>query len=245
MPESFDKRIAHECFRQPESRDLIVWRYMTLAKFVSLLQTRSLFLCRLDLLDDPHEGATPKILIEERQRFVHNNPGILETMIEFTKEVRKIVYVNCWNLSDHESGALWRLYSAGHDGVAIHATYEGLVDVIRGDDDLYVGRITYIDYESEWFPAGNLLYPVMHKRRAFAYEREVRLVKVVWGNRDNPSIASGLTIPVDLEKLIKGIHISPYCPEWFSDTVSAIVGKFAPQLADRISWSRMKAIPRY
>jgi hypothetical protein len=48
---------------------------------------------------------------------------------------------------------------------------------MRGDDKLYVGCVNYIDYETQSFKVGSILYPVMHKRLSFAHENEVRLVK--------------------------------------------------------------------
>ena len=46
----------------------MIWRYKDLAKFVSMLQTSSLYFPRADLLDDPHEGALPRKTVEKRRR---------------------------------------------------------------------------------------------------------------------------------------------------------------------------------
>ncbi len=37
-----------------------IWRYMDLAKFLWILETKSLFFARTDKLGDPYEYATPK-----------------------------------------------------------------------------------------------------------------------------------------------------------------------------------------
>jgi hypothetical protein len=43
-----------------------VWRYMSLTKFVSMLDTKSLYFSRTDKLSDPFEGSYPsKISISE------------------------------------------------------------------------------------------------------------------------------------------------------------------------------------
>jgi len=34
-----------------------VWRYIDLAKFVSMLETQSIYFSRMDLFSDPFEGA--------------------------------------------------------------------------------------------------------------------------------------------------------------------------------------------
>jgi hypothetical protein len=136
---------------------------MTLAKLLSLIQTRSLFLCRLDLLSDIYEGSNPRILVERREKLLSDMGDVLPQVQALAQRRKKATYVNCWNLSDYESEALWRLYGADGDGIAIRASYRSLVDIIESDDQLFVGRVQYIDYETEWFPGGNFFYPIMHK----------------------------------------------------------------------------------
>ncbi len=249
MPEPFDKRIAHPCFPQPEDASRAVWRYMALPKFVSLLQTSQLYLTRLDLLNDPHEGSLPRPLVEARDALFEKE-GIkhaLPHMSGVNQKIRSACYVSCWVLSDSESEALWRLYTTDNDGIAIQSTYQQLLDIIKKEDELYVGRVNYLDYETQWFPAGNLFYPVMHKRFAFAHENEIRLVKLLGVHvaLDSPPGPPGILAPVDLEALVQGIYISPYAQQWYADVVRSIVEKFVPALAPRIRWSRMKSAPLY
>ena len=114
------------------------------------------------------------------------------------------------------------------------------------DDGLFVGCVSYIDYEKEWFPDGNVFYPVMHKRRAFAHEHEVRLVKMNYESFTSgvPGVAS-MGIPISVQNLIEGIFVNPNCQEWYVDAVKAVVAKLAPQLAGRVAWSSMKGAPLY
>jgi hypothetical protein len=37
--------------------DTILWRYMDLAKFISLLKDKTLYMTRADMFEDPFEGA--------------------------------------------------------------------------------------------------------------------------------------------------------------------------------------------
>ena len=41
----------------PDNLDTLVWRYMDLDKFQSLLKEKVLYLCRADLLQDRFEGT--------------------------------------------------------------------------------------------------------------------------------------------------------------------------------------------
>jgi len=249
MPETFEKRLEHPCFPQPEDQASLVWRYIPLAKLVSLLQSSCLHLARIDLLNDPHEGSLPAPLVIARNAALQENglEQFLPQASELSQRVRQECYVSCWALSPFESEALWRLYTSNADGVAIQTTYQALVSVVEPHNDLYVGKIGYLDYETEWFPDGNIFYPVMHKRRAFTHENEVRVLKL---NDEHFTYESalgplGLLVPIELESLIQAIYINPYAQPWYAEAVEAVVDKFAPALRSRIHWSRMKNEPLY
>ena len=143
---------------------------------------------------------------------------------------------------------MWRLYCPGNNGVAIQTSYSKLVETIASDLELYIGRVTYIDYDSQGFPLGNFFYPVMHKRVSFAHEQEVRLVKIkVPDNLGLPQEFCPLGISIDwpLEPALEAIYVDPYAPEYFYDVVRSVVRRVAPNLEDRVLWSPMRATPVY
>ena len=49
---------SEEC-QLPDPKQAI-WRYLTLGKFLAMLDTRALFFCRLELLEDIFEGSYPR-----------------------------------------------------------------------------------------------------------------------------------------------------------------------------------------
>jgi len=55
-------------FKQPSDLDVPIWRYMTIAKLLSLLDNRALFFARLDKLNDPFEGSITKFQKKHRRR---------------------------------------------------------------------------------------------------------------------------------------------------------------------------------
>lgn len=179
MAEQKENKLEHPCFPQPQDGSIRVWRYLDLAKFVWLLENQKLYLSRLDLLNDPYEGTTPKWLAAVRDQQLREFGGErLETQApQIIQQSRRSLYVNCWHLGSIESEAMWRLYCPGENGVSIQTTYTKLVESIAYDEVLYVGQVTYINYESQVFPLDNMFYRVMHKRISFAHEQEVRLVK--------------------------------------------------------------------
>ena len=109
---------------------------------------------------------------------------------------------------------------------------------------LRLGLVSYVDYETGKIePAADDLARVMHKRRAFRHEEEVRFVKLVDSPHEAPP--GGLDVPIDIERLVHGIYIDPYAPEWFEKVVKAVVRQFVPALGERVTWSSMKAAPLY
>ena len=143
---------------------------------------------------------------------------------------------------------MWRLYCPGNNGVAIQTSYNKLVKSVENDPSIFIGKVTYIDYEFQGFPQGNFLYPVMHKRISFAHEQEVRLVTTKtpenWGT---PQEVNPLGILFDwpLDMVVEAIHVDPYAPVYFHDVVNSVIRRVLPSLEDRVFWSKMRASPVY
>jgi hypothetical protein len=86
---------------------------------------------------------------------------------------RQDTFVNCWNFSDHESRALWRIYRGSADGVAIQTTFGKLRQSVG---ELPVYKVTY-DIPGSRGQTPDLIDLVTKKRPMFAYEREARIVR--------------------------------------------------------------------
>lgn len=67
-------------------------------------------------------------------------------------------------MSDDENEALWRLFGAQEASIAIRTTYDQLLDVLRGADGVFLGLITYVDYDKDKGRMRSDLDRVMHKR---------------------------------------------------------------------------------
>ena len=118
----------HPSFTHPSNRDIALWRYMDLSKFIAMLQTSSLFFARADTLGDPFEGSTTRrnalaaeYIIANRHT-IENLAGwrkftdeqILEIYQMISQSARSsvtMVYANCWHMNEHKSAAMWKLYS--------------------------------------------------------------------------------------------------------------------------------------
>lgn len=234
---------AHPTFIQPESDGVRVWRYMDFTKLVSLIDSECLFFSRVDKLGDPFEGSWPRINVHARQDVPEDIPAehrktfgmTMKTLSRLTKQWPKYAAVNCWHMNEHESAAMWKLYLKSNEGIAVQSSYKNLRDSIIDNEKVFWGIVKYIDYDNESIDAGNLLSALVHKRRSFEHEREVRalVMKPPIGDENDPvlyvdreTIAHGLKIKVDLPRLIENIYVAPSTPNWFADLVRALIHRY-------------------
>jgi len=162
---------------------------MDVAKYVAMLQQEALYFSRVDQLGDPYEGSLSKDEYERLEATAAQGEAVgplppgwrghyFEILMRNTRVARRSNYVSCWHLGDQESDAMWRVYSESGFAVVIQSTYARLVNALPGEgaDTCCVGLVSYTDHRTEAMPGGNAFYPIMHKRRAFVHEHEVRAV---------------------------------------------------------------------
>ena len=85
----------------------VIWRYMDALKFMSMLENRSLWFSRADLVDDPREG---EFTHAERHHLKGLGDTDAERLISLFQETRRQSFVSCWHASGIESMAMWKLY---------------------------------------------------------------------------------------------------------------------------------------
>ena len=224
---------------------------MDFTKFVSLLHKRCLFFARADKLGDPFEGSTTRPTFEALRDLLNKSgvPGALEEMARVSRSQRRFTLINCWHEQDVESTAMWSLYSGGIDGIAIKTYFDSLASSFTGSDDVYIGRVNYVDYDSVTLNWGNMFSPFLLKRKSFAHEREVRAIttrhKIVDDAIDlSGEVCSvGIYVHIDVAKLIKEVVVSPRAEMWFEELVHSICDRYSlsvpvrkSRLADPPTW---------
>ncbi|MGI4976792.1 MAG: hypothetical protein ACRYG6_07600 [Janthinobacterium lividum] len=140
-------------------------------------------------------------------------------------------------MNEHESAAMWGLYSSTSDSICIKTTYRQLAAILP--QWVFLGKVQYIDYRFSAFHAGNSLNAFVRKRMSYAHERELRAVVY---NRpadtgfhecvdqyvqfDERGTAVGISIPMNINGLINEICVNPKSPLWFLNVVNDILGKY-------------------
>lgn len=235
MPVTNEKRF--DLLQRP---DQVIWRYINYDKFVSLLQSRALYFCRADLLGDQHEGTLTPKTVGKQEELLRNmlslnptlasNPALMESAVQARREnlgeaikaAREWAYVVCWHVSDHESDGMWKLYG---ESVAIRSTVEALGNsMTAAGEKIYLATVKYIDEKTEEIPIHDGHLPLVHKRRAFDHESEVRgiVLQSLPHNLASPNPTSGILVPTDLKTLVNEIYVSPKSPVGFLEKVGGV-----------------------
>ena len=211
-----------------------LWRYMSFAKFCSLLERKELFFALVGDMEDTYEGfiypPTPREQGDPLQRAEHLSHELLHLLA-------RQALISCWAESEHESSLMWKVY-AGLEGVAIRTTFQRLQESIRSVAELPVtfGRVQYADYGRQEVPRFGFAR-LFHKKREYRGEDEVRAVlpgppcdKWLEGSQLeipniplDPDVAEqrGRYVPVNLGILVEEIVLPPDSKPWFADVVES------------------------
>lgn len=234
---------SYPAFSPPTCHDQPLWRYLDLPKFIDLLENSHLFFTRLDQFEDQFEGSIPSKPIQ-RARDVYGDddlfpvdtviPALLGTL---TSNTRAKWFVNCWDMNQHESAAMWRLY--GNRGLAIRTTFGHLTQSLEQAHDrpIYAGVVQYLDYANDEVPVSHPDEVVMMKRISFEHEHEMRLalrlvpVRVEENGDEivDPEASDhprGVYVPVDTAKLVDGVYVSPGRPQWFRELMTKVLLRY-------------------
>lgn len=222
-----------------------LWRYMDFTKYVSLLSSRGLYFSRADCFEDIFEGA--KGLKRNKERWDSHYLEFFRSVIknppkgfscelsnsEVDEQAKKLLrdleasgeadkrntFVSCWHESEHESEAMWRLYSSFlENALAVRTSYQSLYVSLGSDPSIEIGRIKYIDLRNGYAGVNEAFW---RKRKSFEHEREVRALL-----RDHECQAHGKIVPCNLEILIEEIFVSPKAPPWFIHLINDVNEKY-------------------
>jgi hypothetical protein len=212
----FDRSDHPDFIDQPPSNG-VVWRYMDLARYLSLLQSSALHFARVDQMEDRWEGAYGSANIKARPTIYGEHfEQMRDAFPQLRQASRTLVNINCWHMSEVESAAMWSIYQRDGRGVAVVSTWEKLTSSITDEQSIYGTAVRYVDYETTLIPESSLFQPLLHKRQSFSHEQEVRLLAMRSGEGPAPVV---LPVAVDLKELITEVRVAPDAPSWFADVV--------------------------
>lgn len=221
---------------EPSNQDIKIWRYMSLSKFLQLLQSKELFFSRADQFEDPFEGTKSRLDIqntrelyreafpEKFQEFEELFSAGIEKKIR--RDLKEKVFISCWHMNNSESEGMWKLYGNDRENIAIQTTYNKLTEVAISSSyhNMSIGMVDYVAYNTPIQSINNnICIPFFYKREAFRHEQEVRMVII---NLEVGGRCNGLPVPVDLNSLIDNIYVSPLAAPWFLEVIKDICEKY-------------------
>lgn len=201
----------HKAF-ESVPRETIIWQYMSLSKYISLLRESKIYFNRVDNFEDKSECTLTAI---DKKIFRYSDDAK-----QYWERERKRHFISCWVESDHELALMWDTYGKG--GVAIKSSVGGLIDSLSVDTEhyQYLARVKYLDdlldSSQDSGSAINALKVPMSKRKYYKQESEVRLLYTRTETDDH----TGILFPVNLVCLIHGVIVYPNAPQFFLDVVN-------------------------
>jgi hypothetical protein len=235
----------NKIFVAPDDPNIKIWRYMDFTKFVSMLEHKGLFFSRADCLGDRFEGSIPRANERHQSEIAKDwspeDLEKLESLKDWRRKERQRMFINCWHINEDESAAMWRLYTKSDEAICIQSTFNRLHHCV--DEEVFIGLVRYIDYETDLIYVTNGFYPFVHKRKFFAYERELRAI--IWkpGSDWDPLIEGGVWKQVELPDLIETVFVAPTSPSWFRELVEKMVERYS--LARPVKQSSLDEDPCY
>lgn len=175
------------------------------------------------------------------------------------EELRKLFYVSCWRMDEHESPEMWEEYLRnGKKEVAIQSTYNRLKKSFsKTKDTIRIGTVQYVDEEKCLIDWTNLFNLVLCKRKKLDWENELRAVfdwkqptidtmlteitknlengnKIQINDIINYKIQinpiKGYTAQINLDELVERIYIAPNLKERRYATIEKVVKMYKPQI---------------
>lgn len=240
---------AHPVFKSPTDENVKIWRYLDISKFLWLVEKKSLYFSRCDLLGDPFEGSLPSapdqvkfqsillkqtaeiLNLKEKDVKISNlDDNSAPDYFSLTDLWRKSCYICSFHMSEFESAALWSIYTKAKQGVAIQSTFRKLTTSFNHykKNPIRIGMVKYIDYTKETIDVFNAFNPLICKRKSYEHDKEIRAI-ISFPQEFKTPLAreknEGLNVPVDIDNLIECIYLAPTTKPWIKELLISIMKK--------------------
>jgi hypothetical protein len=223
-------------------RNQIIWRYLSLDKFIDLLLKKRLIFSPIEIMSDQNEVRWILDTIDD------SNENHREGVEKFVESHLKNNFISCWTKNPDEKISLWRHY-LGKDGigVAIQSTVDSFYKHVNWEEKSFsIHEVIYKkELKFEDIEKGQLNFT---KSIAYKDEEELRILthfnfmgfdeemkRPVFF--EPPKFRS---IELELEKFISRIMISPFCANWQIDIIKQMTVELSPNLNDRFIKSIIK-----
>lgn len=217
-----------------------LFRYMSLAKTMDLINGRRLFFSCIENLrsGDRNEGTVHADLVKGIDATFDGNSKIIENikarigeeewkelgspslgaLVQLEAEDKRSLHASCWHAAEEESILMWNRYASGAESIAIQTTAGDLSESLIGLEKVRMGWVNYDppSMAQEYGTASECFY----KYPIFSGEKEVRLVAY---SHEQSDLGKGVPVKVDLGRLLRKIYVSPDADDWFVELVNGVL----------------------
>jgi hypothetical protein len=213
----------HPDLATPSNRT-VLWRYMDFARFIEMLESRTLWFVRVDQLDDPLEGTHTDAEIAGIRK--HLVEGRAKALIDVFRSARSELYVNCWRSGSAESLAMWDLYGEGSGIVAVKSTVGHIREAAATyDKPVYISKVKYIDWNDA--PGlDNVLVACSRKDISYQHESEVRVIICGPTGPLDTEPKLGIRLAIDPKRLITEVMVGPRERKWVVRLVDRVMKRY-------------------
>lgn len=240
-----------------DQSNIIVWRYLSLPKFLDFILNNNITFTRTDLFCDKKEGVPNDLLhlinlyANEKVKYSESIPSfpfvglgnpiqglLLHTLSNQQKKLlaklikeQKKYFISSWFKSNHESMAMWNLYSE-NSGVAIKTTVDVINNAVINQpffdktsfshDSITYNNILSItsDLFTETHAEKNRLKLFYRKDISFEHEKEYRFILF---DKKGAAQIPVRRVPLDNITLNKfQIITHPLMPDWQFENLKQI-----------------------
>lgn len=205
----------------------VVWRYLDLWKFESMLRTSSLYFSRCDMFPDKLEGRLSKRAVHGTSAsdtaFAAAYPVAedYESSAAAQEVTRAYMFVQCWHMNTDESDRMWREYTKSSDSVVVTSSVRALQRVIPLRE-VMISAVKYVPEDSPRTAFDDLSI-LFYKDTSFRYERELRLLRPL---KEGEQVDFGRFIPVRLPPLVHRVILNKAISDTARQRVTELVRQY-------------------
>lgn len=233
--------------------NLKIWRYIDFTKFVDLLERKKQYFVSGEKLQntiDPFEGFFQKSnLLNQEQLDEFDKQMITQRDTQARFEDPKSVFVNCWQINDVDSHAMWKIFTTVNTGIAIQTTVKQLKKSFHYyHRPVYISKIKYGDNKHKDTTISWIPHRFSRKGKSFIHEQELRIftegtdiTSECFASDDGINYKfytippynhivekddDGIYVNIDPDYFIEKIYVAPLAEEWFFDLVKKITKRY-------------------
>ena len=205
--------------------DFVIWRYMDLWKFQSMMKENAIFFSKADEQDDKQEGEYSEEMLAELEKKwgndVKSDDGATYGFHEWhNRKEKPSRLISCWSENPTETQRGWEEYTSNTESISIRSTIGRLKRCFHEKEEpvVWIGKVRYGEEENKLNQSisklglNPFLYPFFKKEETFRWQNEIRATVNIAQKKQTKlgHSSNGCYVKADLKILIESVWINPH-----------------------------------